>query len=892
MNGFRKFRKIFLTLLWISASILFIVIITGVVLAGKYEEKLKELSIAKINQNVDTKISVEEMHARFLRTFPYISIVMKNVIVHSSNNFNRQEFTGLNTENLLTAENLYLQFNITDLLLSKMRVRKIYAVNGSINLLVDSEGQTNYMVIRKEEKGKKEDSGKQRVFELDVLKLSGFGIEFNNFSKKTYSSTTLDDLMLKGRFSGSNFTIGTSAGLVLHNFTRNGFRYANDYKITLQTLFEMDDDLASIRKGEIILNTIRLDTKGTIRLGEDPFLDLAMEARNFNFSTLLSSFPQKLRAKIPFQAQGRGDVAIKVKGPITSTKVPSIESVYVLNLAQLSFQKETLRNIKLKGSYTNGDMQRPATTEIDIQKFRITDRNSIAEGKLMIRNLVNPAIHLKIKGMLDASQLLAMIPGNKDIEVNGSLLPDLSFSVKLNSFRDINTSILARADLSGQMKLSGLEIRLKEFPGFSNINGIISFADNSWYPELTLMMGRSDFEIKARTGHVPEILLDEKQALQIQAIVKSNFLDLEPFLKKEPDQAIEADRKAGFFLPSLFAGRLNYSIAEINTGYFKMQNVSGTMDLAPAHISCPEISFNAMQGQVNGSVSLDQNISGDIYLKSNSELGSIDIKQLFEGFGNFGQESLRADQVRGKASGTIAFNAVFDSTLRIRSEKIITEAALVIRNGELLNFEPLRKLSAFIEVEELEHIRFSTLENNIFIHNNHMTIPEMDIKSSAFNITASGSHTFNENFDYKLKILLSELLTGKTKPKNREFYMMEENRRASLYLSISGTAEDYKIKYDKKEAIAAIKNDLQQEKTTLKTILHEEFGFFRKDSLHRIPIPEKPEFIMNWEDDNPETGGALIPGDPREEKRKKRKEKILNQEKEEEFELDWDDGEG
>ncbi|MBE0653406.1 MAG: hypothetical protein IH594_06390, partial [Bacteroidales bacterium] len=105
-------------------------------------------------------------------------------------------------------------------------------------------------------------------------------------------------------------------------------------------------------------------------------------------------------------------------------------------------------------------------------------------------------------------------------------------------------------------------------------------------------------------------------------------------------------------------------------------------------------------------------------------------------------------------------------------------------------------------------------------------------------------------------------------------------------------AEDYKIKYDKKEAIAAIKNDLQQEKTTLKTILHEEFGFFGKDSLKSLHIPEKPEFIMDWEDDKPESGGTLIPGDPREEKRKKRKEKILNQEKEEEFELDWDDGEG
>ena len=47
---------------------------------------------------------------------------------------------------------------------------------------------------------------------------------------------------------------------------------------------------------------------------------------------------------------------------------------------------------------------------------------------------------------------------------------------------------------------------------------------------------------------------------------------------------------------------------------------------------------------------------------------------------------------------------------------------------------------------------------------------------------------------------------------------------------MTGTLEHPVIKYDSKSAIQNVKKDLKVEKQTLKTILKDEFGLFKKDS--------------------------------------------------------------
>jgi hypothetical protein len=169
----------------------------------------------------------------------------------------------------------------------------------------------------------------------------------------------------------------------------------------------------------------------------------------------------------------------------------------------------------------------------------------------------------------------------------------------------------------------------------------------------------------------------------------------------------------------------------------------------------------------------------------------------------------------------------------------------------------MRKLSRFIDVEELENIKFSTLTNQIFIRNGEVIIPKMDINSSAFDLTGSGLHGFDNNFTYKVKVSLSEILSKKAKKPHKtetEFGVIADDGlgRVFIYLIIEGTDQGTVVRYDRRGAMQNIKDQFKEEKKELRGILNEEFGLFRKDSTmgREKNDEENAEFILEWDEDS------------------------------------------
>jgi hypothetical protein len=297
----------------------------------------------------------------------------------------------------------------------------------------------------------------------------------------------------------------------------------------------------------------------------------------------------------------------------------------------------------------------------------------------------------------------------------------------------------------------------------------------------------------------------------------------------------------------------------IEAGNFTARDVSAGLRYHPGFLSLENISLQSSEGTLRGKVAMMAKPGKSVEIRSVADLYNIRINELFTSFNNFGQEFIKDENLEGYLTANVTFRADFDSLWNLDKESLYTRAGLTIREGELIDFEPAKKLSRFIEVEELERIAFSTLENQILIEEGSILIPEMDISSSAFDISVSGTHSFDNYLDYKMKIRLSELLTRKArraKKENEENFVVEDDpRRASIYLSISGNSNDPEVKYDQKQAMASVKEDLREEKKNLKTILNEEFGLFDKDSTVQklSPDRESPRFILEWDEEESET---------------------------------------
>ena len=77
--------------------------------------------------------------------------------------------------------------------------------------------------------------------------------------------------------------------------------------------------------------------------------------------------------------------------------------------------------------------------------------------------------------------------------------------------------------------------------------------------------------------------------------------------------------------------------------------------------------------------------------------------------------------------------------------------------------------------------------------------------------------------------------------------------RTTLFLKMTGTVDNYKIAYDTKGLKESWKEDLKEEKQTLKTILNEEFGWFKKDTtLKKNNEPKDAGLQIEWEEEETE----------------------------------------
>ena len=103
-----------------------------------------------------------------------------------------------------------------------------------------------------------------------------------------------------------------------------------------------------------------------------------------------------------------------------------------------------------------------------------------------------------------------------------------------------------------------------------------------------------------------------------------------------------------------------------------------------------------------------------------------------------------------------------------------------------------------------------------------MDIPRFQIESSALNLMFEGTHYFNDSIDYHIKVNLHKLLAQKFNRRLNDIQYMEEDpyEGLNLYLSMSGTLSNPKIKYDKGSAKKKVKDDFKSEKQNLKNLMH------------------------------------------------------------------------
>jgi len=482
----------------------------------------------------------------------------------------------------------------------------------------------------------------------------------------------------------------------------------------------------------------------------------------------------------------------------------------------------------------NGEYNSSSHSEIIFKSFEAAMESNSFNGDFKLKNILNPYIELNMETELKFNEIREIFKLDTIDVFEGNAIANISYDGTYDDLKNFRFSDLFTKGFEGSIQIDNGEFKLKGNPVLvSEISGSLNLRNTLHADSIYCEIGENDFLINGRISKLYEYF-NESQIININAKLhsdKTNLNELAPLFETES----ESGEASSYHFPEKLAMQLRLDIKNFEVGKFNATNVKGNMNYKPGMFSLHQIAFNSMSGKVKAGGVILQKQNNDFDVKTQCRLSGININNLFYSLNNFGQDFITNKNLDGSLTGDVYFTSEWSEKIEVYKETVVSDCDISIVNGELNDFEPMMGLSRFIDVDELKSIKFSELKNKITIKNEKIDIPQMDIESSALNITASGEHNFDNTYLYHTQVLLSDLLSGKRKRAKKkrlegEVSQEDDEGRITLYLKLEGDGEDSNVKYDRKAARAVRKENMKDEKNELKDILNEEFGWYKGDS--------------------------------------------------------------
>jgi hypothetical protein len=844
--------RLFLKILKLLAIVILAVLIILFSASFILQNKVVNIILKSLNTNISTKLDVGSVRLSFIRNFPKASLEMKDILVHSSSDFNSASFARINTDTLFAAKFVSVEFRTTDILKGIYNIERIKARTGVINLFTDSSGLVNYDISVKTEQPGENDF----TINLESINLTYIKIHYNNLATNLIINGLIGDGRFRSRISGDDVDFIAGADIQINSFQLYNTVINKPINANLDLVLKSSDNGIQFNKGTLSVETWDFGLEGFI--SSDNNLDLNISGHNIDIAKIKNYLPEKYMTMVSgYDPEGTLVVSGSIKGSITRTTNPHIEITCQLNNGHVVYGKSdiAINNLSFAGYYSNGTDNKPATSSVSIRDLKAKLGSAEYSGSFKLSHLDHPVTEFSLKGKLIPYELKKFFNLNNISTTGGSVDFELKPLSILWPKEKINVNYLIDLKPEVDMVFNSFSIGLGNDRILVNkVVGNLSVSSSIAAKNLEFSYKGQRIKVDGEFRNLPEWLAGRPVKMIVSGDVSFNRFIPEVFISNPYQSEVTTIQKTVFSLPENMILDIRFKIDSLTYKAFSSAKVAGTLNYKPGLLTFKTLEMESLNGMISGSGFIFQNNSKSVIARGSFNIKHIDVNKAFTTFDNFGQSFLKSENISGNLTGSLSLLLPFDSLLKPVVKSINAEGKYILSDGALINFEPVKQLSSFIELSELENIRFETLENDFFIRNNFLYIPQMDIKSSAVDLSVSGKHSFDNDYEYHIKMLLSEVLSKKRK-KNKmpvtEFGIIEDDGlgRTSLLLKIVGKGEEAKVGYDLKAAGGEIKNNIKTERQTLKTILNEEYGWFKADSAPKQKTEEKkPRFKISWEE--------------------------------------------
>jgi AsmA-like C-terminal region len=857
----KKGKKIIL----VFCGVVLFLFLLAIVVAGLYENKVKSLVLAEINASLLSPVKVESIDFSLIKKFPDASLVFNKILIED-NTINYKKDT------LLYADKLFLEFNLWSIFFKNYSVKQVDAKSLLLKLKVFKNGKDNFHIWKTNGTNP---SSTDTSFDVEKFTANASRFIYVDEINTSKIDVLVSEIELEGAFSSNVFSLNAAFTLFVNTVSVNNKTYLTNKNITANVAMNINAiaEKYQLLSGTFNLEEIMFGLKGNLnRNNKTYYLDLSADAKDCDIDELTSVLSYGVQEKLSnYKTDGRANILLKLNGPLAQKETPLISLEFNISDGQFKERKTgvELYNLTASGVYRS-DSRGIDGLQLNALKARFGDGEITAKGN--IYNFSKPYIQGNFTGNINLAELKDFIGIEKVEKMNGRLKIVTEIKGQLQNFSALKQSDAKQLLASGKIEMENISFLLSSYNReLKNINGSFLLSNNDAAIEnLVAEIESNKFVLTGFLRNFVSYLFVENEQLSIEANLQAGDIDLAQLLENQTEEITKSKDEYALVLPENLSMNLNLNVAKLDFRKFKANNIKGNFMLQNKTIRFDPVSFTTSNGSFLANLFITQSADNKFAMECVASANDVQIKQIFYEFENFGQSFINQDHIKGKADAKISFKCTLSDNFYFYPESIYSLIDLKIKNGELINHSSMKNialyiqnnnlLSPFIKTDELKknlsHIKFSELENQIEIKNRTIYLPSMSINTNAMNINISGTHSFDNNINYKVNFKLSQLLTKKQTGDEAFGDIVEDDGGSTFFLSMKGNTEKPDFGYDKQGAKENRKQEFKKEKETFKEIINNEFNIFKKNKKEISKPIENPEktkskIIIEWDDGKP-----------------------------------------
>lgn len=818
MKKFFKILGIFILLLLAAIIVLPIV----------FKDKIKDIVVEQINENVNAVVTFESFDLSLISTFPDFNFELNKVNVCGIDTFKN--------DTLLNLEKLSLGIDLMSIFGDEYKVNSIVLNNANIKAIVLKDGKANWDIAKASEEVEETTSEAEEptTFKLKLkeLKINNTNIIYDDKSLNLYTDIQNFNFSLDGDMTQDITTLNTLTNIEKITLLFDGIKYLNKTNVVFDAALTANlvTSKYTFSDNVLKLNQLELQFGGFVEMpNEDIIMDIAFNAPKTEFKNILSLVPAVYMTDFEtLKTSGKLGLNGGAKGTYSETTLPAFDINLLIENGMFQYPDlpKSVNNVQVDITVDNKDGVDDHTV-VDIKKFHVEMAQNPFDIKMLIKTPVSdPQIAGNINGTIDFNSVKEFIP-LEDSELKGILTSNLEIDGKMSTieqekyedFKAKGTIILKdfffkSVDLPQGMTINNTEMEFTpKYIDLKSFNSKIGSSDMSLSGKIENFLAYTfrdekligDFTFNSTKFNVNEFMTEDEVATETSATEEEYELTV-------------------YEVPKNIDFRLNSKIGTTIYDNLTISNLVGIIAIKDGKVTMENVNMNLLDGAINMNGEYNTQNMTKPFVNFDMKIEKMDIQKSFKAFNTIQKLAPIAENCQGKFSTQMSYKSNLMPDMMPDMNSINSSGRLQTHNIVISNSNTFNKIADALKSDKFKKAEFNDFDLFFKIIDGKVTIDPFETKYSTSKALIGGFSTLAQDLNYTINLDIprkelgsaaNDVINNLTKQAAEKGVNIDASENINVNISIGGTFENPKISLDLKDqandAMQALKDKAKEE---------------------------------------------------------------------------------